>query len=106
MTDAAALLTRLFDDGCILWADKGKLEITSPVELTPELLATLRAEKPALLEALGDPDFQAAEVSRRLSAKGPGWAAVRSQVLSETVIFLRDEAVTIPKAAAGLVTYT
>jgi len=45
-------------------------------------------------------------VSWRLSANGPGWAAVRSHLLAETIVFLRDESVPLPPTAAGLVNYT
>jgi hypothetical protein len=45
-------------------------------------------------------------VSSRLSPSGPGWALVRSGVLRETVVFVRDESVQLPPATARFVTYT
>lgn len=45
-------------------------------------------------------------VSSRLSPAGPGWALVWSSVLRETVVFVRDEGVLLPPAAARFVTYT
>jgi hypothetical protein len=104
---ATALLESLRSLGVRLSASGDRLRFRAPVGvLTPELRAALVEEKPALLAALRDMESQASEVSRRLSPDGPGWVAVRSHVLGETVLFIRDEAVPVPPDAGDLVNYT
>src|ERR1700694_3305856 len=47
---------------------------------------------------------EGATVSSLLGSRG--WAAVYSHLLGEEVLFVRDEAVTLPPSAARLVSYT
>ena len=104
---AAALLQSLCSLGVQLSASGDRLRFRAPVGvLTPELRAALVEQKPALLAALRNAESEASEVSWRLSSAGPGWAAVRSHLLGETVVFLRDETVSLPTAVADLATYT
>lgn len=101
--------------------DGSRLIVTNADRLTPELREEVREFRADLVEAVqahgsellplfayrpGEEEPESVSVSWRLSPEGPGWAAVRSHLLGETVLFLRDETVPIPPEAAGLVTYT
>lgn len=98
--------------------EESRLVITRADRLTGKLREEVRRYRDDLIEAVeahGEdllslfayrPDEEDVSVSRRLSPAGPGWAAVRSHLLGETVLFVRDEAVPIPPEAAGLVSYT
>ena len=44
--------------------------------------------------------------TEQLSDTGPGWCLVRSAVLGETVLWLRDDQTAFPRSAAGHVVYT
>jgi hypothetical protein len=83
--------------------------------LTPEVRAEIVRNRKNLIDAVkahGSDIFTVfaqelkESVSNRLSPNGPGWALVRSGVLRETVVFVRDEAVHPPAQAARFVTYT
>jgi len=49
---------------------------------------------------------EAAVVAERLAPGGPGWVVVRSAVLGEPVLWVRDAATPFPRAVAGIVRYT
>jgi hypothetical protein len=103
-TDLIASVRRL---GASITAYGDRLRVRAPKgALSLELRAALAEQKLELLAKVSDPLYLAEEASWRLSAEGPGWAAVRSHLLTEVVIFLRDEDVTLPPQAARLVTYT
>ncbi len=44
--------------------------------------------------------------SDRLSPAGPGWCLVRSSVLEDTVLWIRDERTSFPRQPKGRVVYT
>src|ERR1700731_486930 len=84
-----------------------RLRIRAPKgTLTPDLRATISKHKAEILASFRDPETQAAEVAQRLSPDGPGWAAIRSSFLGETVVWVRDETVVLPPEATRLVSYT
>lgn len=115
-TPLARLLADLDRAGLSLAVKGDRLAISPAARLTPELKAevlrfrddlveAVQAHGPDLLSLFREPETEGS-VSWRLSPDGPGWAAVRSHVLGEAILFLRDEAVALPPEAAGLLTYT
>lgn len=103
---ADILLVTLRSLGVSLSASGDRIKFRAPAGvMTLELRAALATQKPSILATLRVSELQVAEVSGRLS-RGRGWAALRSHVLAEIVVFRRDEQVRIPDEFGRFVSYT
>ena len=114
-TSLARLIGDLRGSGIVLSVEGNRLAVSPKSLLTPEFRTEIARFRDDLIEAVRvhgsdlDTVFGPAThgcVSSRLSPRGQGWASVRSGLLGETIVFVRDEAVVLPPAAARLVTYT
>ena len=120
-TPLATFLGNLEREGFSLRLDGADELLVFPGErLTPEIEAGIREYRADLIELLrvhGDAllplfsygpgeEVSDTSVSWRLGPSGPGWVAVYSNLLGETVVWTRDESVIPPAEVKGLVRYT
>lgn len=114
-TSLARLVGDLHGAGIVLSVEGDRLAVSPKGLLTPEIRTEIVRFRDDLIEAVRvhGSDLLTVfaqetneSVSSRLSPSGPGWAAVRSYVLGETIVFVRDDSVLLPPEAARFVTYT
>lgn len=92
--------------GLSAWLEGDKLRVFPKRRPTDELRCKISEHKRHIVSELEAEETKATAARAQMLLDDQGWCAIASDVLGETVLFLRDETVSVPAKWEHAATYT